>query len=319
MIDLKLPWASSIGDNKRFAVITAILMLIVLVVGVIVQSTKLPEQSREELEKLPPQLAKVILKKKEEPPPPPPKVEEKKPEPKPEEPKPEPKPKPEEPKPEPKPKPKEATPEQVQKAREKVKNEGVLAMKDDLAALRDSFSAMRPTGGALSKGGSEAATINRKTIIGGATSTSGGIKTAAVPSATGVSGLQGRDVTQVDSVALGDTQVAVDQKTEQALASVSKDGQRSENRIRAVLDSSKGALFNIYNRALRANPSLQGRVTFELVIEPDGQVSSVKILSSELNDRALENRLIMRMKMINFGAEKVARLKTQYVIHFLPN
>lgn len=314
MIDLKLPWASSIGDNRRFGVIAAVLMLVVFVSGIIVQVTKLPEQSREDLEKLPPQLAKVILKKKEEPPPPP-KVEEKKPEPKPEEPKPE--PKPEEPKPEPKPeKPKEVTPELVQQAREKVQKEGVLAMKDDLASLRESFSAIKPSA-QLSSGG-DAATITRRTITGGATSTSGGIKSAAVPAGSGVGGLQGRDVTQVDSVALGDTSVAVDQATEAALQP-NKEGQRSEDRIRAVLDSSKGALFNIYNRALRANPSLQGRVTFELVIEPSGQVSSAKIVSSELGDQALENRLVMRIKMIDFGAEKVAKLRTQYVIHFLPN
>lgn len=315
MFDLKLPWASSIGDNRKFFALTAMLMFVVLVFGVLIQQTELPEQSREELEKLPPQLAKVILKKKELPPPP--KVEEKKPEPKPEEKKPEPKPepKPEEKKPEPK--PKEVTPERVQKAREKVKNEGVLAMKDDLASLRESFSSALPSG-QLSKGGSQAATINRKTIAGSATTTSGGIKTAAVPSGSGVSGLQGRDITQVDSVALGGSMVSVDEQTE-AVLKPQKEGQRSEEGIRAVVDANKGALFNIYNRALRSNPALQGRVTFELTIEPDGSVSGAKIVSSELNDKALENRLVMRIKMINFGAEKVDKIRTQYVIQFFPN
>lgn len=317
MFDLKLPWASSIGDNRRFGIIAVVLMLIVLVAGIFIQMTELQEQSREELEKLPPQLAKVILKKKEEPPPPPPKVEEKKPDPKPES-EPEKKPEPEpEPKPEPKPKPKEVTPEQVEKAREKVKNEGVLAMKDDLASLRESFASALPSG-QLSTGGSEALTVNRKTIGGSATSTSGGIRTSAAPAGSGVSGLQGRDVTQVDSVSLGGTAVDVDERTEVALKAP-KEGQRSEERIRATLDASKGALFNIYNRALRSNPALQGRVTFELTIEADGSVSNAKVVSSELNDKVLENRLIMRIQMINFGAEKVDRLRTQYVIHFLPN
>ncbi|HEY9034978.1 MAG TPA: AgmX/PglI C-terminal domain-containing protein [Pseudomonadales bacterium] len=303
--DLQLPWSSSSRENKRFGVLAALLLLVVMIGGIIVQTTQLPEKSREELEKLPPQLAKVILKKKEEPPPPPPpKVEEKKPEPKKEEPKKE-EPKKEEPK-----------PVEVQKAREKAKQSGLLAMQDDLAAMRDAF-APPPPSQQLAKGSSQAVEVKRSVIMGSATKTSGGIQTAAVPRATGVASLEGRDVTQVDSVTLGGSTVDTGGDVGQATASRAE-GVRSEEHIRAVLDQNKGALYAIYNRALRANPALQGKVTFELTIEPDGSVSACRIVSSELKDSALESRLVSRMQMINFGAEPVASIKTRWAIDFLP-
>lgn len=310
--DLKLPWASSVGEDRKFGAIALPLILLVLIGGFIIQSITLQERSREELEKLPPQLAKVVLKKKEEPPPP--KPEPKKEEPKKEEPKKE-EPKKEEPKPKPEPK-KEPVPEEVKKAREKAQQSGLLAMKDDLAALRESFATPQ-TGQALAKGGAQATEVKRSVIMGSATSTSGGIRTAAVPNASGVAALGGRDVTQVDSVTLGGTAVDVGGDVEKAAARTA-DGQRSEEQIRAVLDRNKGALYAIYNRALRNNPALQGRVTFELVIEPDGSVSLVKIVSSELKDAELERRLTARMQMINFGAENVGSIRTRWAIDFLP-
>lgn len=317
--DLQLPWSSSKEQDKFFAVCVAVAVVIILVAGVIIQQYQLPERSREELAKLPPQLAKVVLQKKVELPPPP-KVEEKKPEVKPEPKKEEPKPV-EEKKPEPPKTKTQAKPEEVEKAREKAKQSGVLAMQDDLAALRQSFSVPTANTGKLSSGGSTATEVKRSVIMGSATSTSGGIKTAAVPTSSGVAGIAagpgGRGATQVDSVTLGGTQVDVGKDMEKATQRTA-DGQRSEEKIRAVLDQNKGALYAIYNRALRSNPSLQGRVTFELVIEPNGAVSSVKIVSSQLKDPELENRLVARMKMISFGAEKVSSIKTRWAIDFLP-
>ena len=73
----QLPWS----DNKQehlFNKVLLVLLLLTLVLGVIVPNITLPELKRENLEKLPPQLAKVIKRKKEAPKPKPvPKVEKK--------------------------------------------------------------------------------------------------------------------------------------------------------------------------------------------------------------------------------------------------
>src|SRR5690554_7444882 len=135
-----LPWNDH--RNSSFIKILITLLAVVFIFGAIIPMIKVPEPDRSELEKLPPQLAKVLERKKLEKPKPvePPKVEKKeepKPEPKPEhkpEPKPEPKPVPPKPEPKPAPKPKiEATPEQRQKAKETAKK---AFGSDALSALR---------------------------------------------------------------------------------------------------------------------------------------------------------------------------------------
>jgi TonB family protein len=93
---------------------------------------------------------------------------------------------------------------------------------------------------------------------------------------------------------------------------------RSDESVRKIFDQNKGAVFAIYNRALRKDPSLQGKVTVRLVIEPNGTVSSAKLVSSALNSPALERKLLARIRLINFGAEPVARTTVNYSFDFLP-
>jgi hypothetical protein len=133
------------------------------------------------------------------------------------------------------------------------------------------------------------------------------------------SGSGGRGATNVDSVTLGGKVVDVGGDVAKAVESSKSSGNRSEESIRSVLDSNKASLYAIYNRALREDPSLQGKVTFKLVIQPDGSVSSCSIVSSEITDDSLKNKLISRMKLINFGADNVGVTTTQWAIDFIPN
>jgi protein TonB len=93
---------------------------------------------------------------------------------------------------------------------------------------------------------------------------------------------------------------------------------RSEEDIRKVMDKNKGAIDAIYNRALRKNPTLEGKVVFKMVIEPNGRVSSASIVSSELEDPALERKLLSRIRLINFGAADVTQTTLNYSFDFLP-
>lgn len=310
---LELPWTKTTED-KRFWKVLLILLIPFFLTSVVVPIIDVPEPKREELEKLPPQLAKVVLKKKElpPPPPPPPKKEEKKPEEKkPEEKKPE--PKKEEKKPEPK-KP-EPEPVKLKKAVEQAKKSGVLQFADDLSSMRDALdvSDVKTESQNMTRAKGEAASVDRNIVSSGAKAKSGGINTAALSRDTGGVALSGREDTVVESKLeeVGDAITAAREGPRES-------AYRSEKAVRQKMDAAKGRIFSIYNRALRKNPTLQGSVEFNITIEPDGSVSDASIVSSQLGDPDLERKLLAAIRLINFGASDVLKTKVNYSFDFLP-
>jgi len=97
-----------------------------------------------------------------------------------------------------------------------------------------------------------------------------------------------------------------------------KKGGRDPSDVRQILDSNKGAVFALYTRALRDNPDLQGKVVLEIVIAPSGDVTSCRVLSSELKDPELERKLVARIKLIHFPPMDVDPLTITDPIDFLP-
>lgn len=312
--NLELPWSSTQQDDKRYWRVLMALLVPFLILSIVIPLINVPEPKREELEKLPPQLAKVVLKKKELPPPPPPpppkeekKPEEKKPEPKPVEKKPE--PKPVEKKPEP-------DPIKLKQAQEQAKKSGVLQFADDLADMRDALdvSEVKPASQNITRAKADAAKVERNFINSGAKAKSGGVNTAALSRDTGGAALSGKETTVVESK-LEDVSAAAVAAREQSARDKSY---RGDQAIRQKMDEAKGRIFSIYNRALRKNPTLQGTVMFKLVIEPDGTVSDAKIVSSELNDADLERKLLAAIRFINFGSSDVLQTTLNYSFDFLP-
>ncbi len=305
---LLLPWSATKEDDEKFRKYILVALLLFVIVGVIVPLLPVPEIERDELEEIPPQLAKIILEKKQLPPtPPPPAAKKEKPVEKKVKPKPKPKPKV---KPKPKPKPVQT----VEQARDKAALSGLLQFKDDLQEMRESVDKEKLSNNQLSRAAGDARKIERSVITGKAGGTSGGINTARLSRNTGGAALSGRETTRVSGP------VAKLGKGDGSGAGGSGAGSsgRSDESVRKVFDRNKGSIFSIYNRALRKDPSLQGKVTIKLVIEPSGAVSSVKLVSSELNNPTLERKLIARVKLINFGAEEVARTTVNYSFDFLP-
>ena len=311
--DLQLPWSSSEQENARFMRILRNFMIAFLVAAIAIPFLPVAEISRERKEALPPQLARVIMEKKEIPKPEPVKP---KPKPKPKE-KPKEKPKPkEEPKPKPKPKekpkPKPQPVDLVKKAREKAAASGLMQFQDDLAAMRESVDLDSLAQQNLSRGDAKAAKVERSIIASKATSSSGGISTAALSRDTGGAALSGKETTKVNS--------SIDKLAKRGgrNSASAQAGGRSDEAIRRVMDKSKGAIFAIYNRALRKDPTLQGKFVFEMLIEPSGTISEVKLLSSELGDKALERKIISRIKLIRFPAADVIKTRVNYSFDFLP-
>lgn len=317
---MTLPWSGSADEEQRFRLIMAVALALALLFGITIPLLELPEKERFQHQTLPPRLAQLILEQKQKPPPPKPKelkIPEKK------KTKPEKKP---EVKKKPQPKPVKAAPKKVAKqppkrsteaARKKAASSGLLAFADDLADLRDDpgISSVQSVK-QLSKSGNKAATSQRAIISSGVSQGSGGINTAKLSRDTGGQGLSGRQTTQVKSSAVrgngGNGQSA-------ARKAKNHKGNRTREEIQLIFDQNKGAVYALYNRALRKNPILRGKVVLELTIAPSGKVTGCKILSSELNDKKLERKLVSRVKLFKFSSKDVDVAVVSYPIDFLPS
>ncbi|HBC33597.1 MAG: AgmX/PglI C-terminal domain-containing protein [Marinobacter sp.] len=322
-----LPWNQERGERKRLLAAAVFVMPLFLAIAGYVSWVELPERDRQEQEALPPQLAKLIIEKKEPPKPvmpepEPPKPEEKpveqaKPEPKPEPvpepvmPEPEPEPQVAE-KPEPKPEPK---PEEVAKAREKAKNTGILAMGNELKKLSSLAESVKLDGPVANT----AEPIARKTgdtLASRATASakSSGVNEEALNREAGQVALAERQRAEVAEAERVAAVKEAARKEQQETAART----RSKEELRRTMDANKSAIYSIYNRELRRKPSLQGSITPELVIEPNGAVSSCSVVESTLNEPALESKICNRLRLVDFGARPgVDQTKIRYPIELL--
>jgi protein TonB len=331
-----LPWTGSSNDEKRFRRILGQVMLLCLVLGVAIRLLPVPKADREQPEELPPRLAKLLLE--HEPLPPPPVI---KPLPVPEAPAKPVLPERVTPKRErekiPVPEARQPIPgkppgEVLEAARKKAAGVGLLAMKEELQELHGAPLALQlkhdikqgpgvGTGVGPGVGSGNGPGIpTRSLITSNATGGSGGINTAGFSRDTGGGGLAGRATTMVAGVAGGGGGGGPGGGAGGTLQR-GGDGKasRSIEEIKLVFERNKGAIYAIYNRALREDPTLQGKVVVELKIAPSGQVLDCRIVSSELKDSDLERKLLARIKQFDFGAKDVAQMVVTWPVDFLPS
>ena len=306
-----LPWVDH-QEDRSFRRIMIVTLLLFLGVGVALNSIKLPEVIQKNLVDVSPRLAKLILEKQKIKPPPPKKEKPKEAKKK----EPEKKKKKEKPKEKKKEKKKEA---KKPDAREVAKKSGLIALSDELEDLRESFAlddVLKLPQQTSGKQEVKVATAS-DLLTSSAQKTSGGIKTDTLNRTIKTNELTQRQTTRVESKIEADSK-----KLAKASTSKSQQGtgaKRSADEIERVFQQNKGGIFNIYNRALRKNPSLAGQVVVELTIAPGGRVTAVKILSSELGDEALERKLMLKIKKFKFSSSSVAEITVTYPIDFLPS
>lgn len=354
-----LPWSLVIEDEARFKRILRVVLAACVVICLVLLLMPRPVENRAVPAELPPRLAKLVLENKPLPPPPkapeqkvamaekvPPKAEQAKPEAKP-------------PKPEPahtsavpaarNPVPGKPPGENLESARRKAAGVGLLAMKQELAQLAAPPTAVQlnqniKPGKGIGAGtgvgvgaGTDPGIPTRALITSNATGGSGGINTAAYSRDTGGGGLAGRGTTLVEGtigggggggpgggLGVGGRGNGAGNGTGGAAGgTLTKGGSgkasRSIEEIKLVFERNKGAIYAIYNRALRDEPSLQGKVVLKLVIAPSGQVTDLRVVSSELHDSELERKLLARIRQFDFGAKDVATLEISWPVDFLPS
>jgi len=297
---MHMPWNQDDDDQKRFRKVLLAVFLISFVLGILIPMWEIPVPDRVEVVEIPERLAKLMVPKKEAPPPPKPKQEEKKPDPE-----------------KPKKKDDKPVPEKAKKARKKAERAGLMAFKDDFADLIDDSSTAKLGASAkLSSKGSKAKKTTRSLVTSNVgTATSGGINTAALSRNTGGAGegIGGVEFSRVESA------IGTDFAGEERPLSSGPGPSRTDEEIQIVFDRYKSALYRIYNRELRKNPTLQGKMVLRLTIEPDGSVSACSVDSSDMDAPDLDKKIADRVKKFNFGAKDgVPTITILYPIDFLP-
>ncbi|WJG08748.1 AgmX/PglI C-terminal domain-containing protein [Aliiglaciecola sp. LCG003] len=321
----QLPWSSSERDDKVFHRLTIGVLALTIFLALLVKWQQLPEQTREEKERVPPQLTKILEAQKVEPPKPiePPKVI---PQEKPVEVKEPPKVEPEKPKPvenkivkpieKPKPEVKKPTQaELAQQARAKAQKTGLLQFQDELNSMRSQTNINNLADTEMIQGAGKTNEAQRAFVGKKVAEKSGGLNTGELSTDVGARGeLAGRKTTEFDAPNEGLASLAAKELvTEDAVI-----GSRDIESIRKGFDANKGAIYTIYRRALREDPGLQGKVTVNLEIAPDGSITQIKLVSSELNYPELEDKLLNRIRLINFGPSSVTTTTLDYSFDFLP-
>ena len=303
--EYELPWTIGAGQEKKFQRLLGIVFIAVAVLGLVWPFLPTPEPDPYEVEEIPPRIAQLLLE--QQPPPPPPQPPEPEPEPEPDDPEPE---QVVEKEPEPEPEPVDTT----EIAREKAQA-ALMPFAEDLSQLvdkdlLDSVADDRP----LTASVGEAERNERSMITSKAGTASSGINTAGLSRNTGGTGIAGRSTTQVSSPVAGLGQSAGGARR----TGTSGKASRSREEIELVFDKNKGAIFALYKRALRQDPTLEGKLVLRLTIAPSGEVTFCEVVSSELGDDDLERKLVQRVKLFRFEAKDVEPITTTKPIDFFP-
>ena len=282
-----MPWDKKDDNEKRFRKYLLVALLYSILFVLVIPYIEIPVPDKDEEVKVPERIVKFLKKKQ------------------------------------PKPKPKKAaqlagkkkpTPEDKAKARKKVAKKGLLAFKNNFADLMDNMSDVKLGANAkLSNQGKRSKSTARSLVLSQAQSGSGGINSSSLSRDVGIDGKLG-------AVGFSRVTSAIGTGAEDDRPLSSGPGpSRTDEEIQIVFDRYKATLYRIYNRELRKNPTLQGKMVLRITILPSGKVSSAKIESTDLDSAMLSKKMIERVKRFNFGAKKdVPTITILYPIDFLP-
>lgn len=106
--------------------------------------------------------------------------------------------------------------------------------------------------------------------------------------------------------------------SDQPLGGSGANAARTDEEIQIVFDRYKAALYRLYNRELRIDPTLRGQMVLRLTIEPDGRVSFCKLEASDMHAPLLADEVVDRVRTFDFGVKEVPAVTIVYPIDFLP-
>ncbi len=310
-----MPWTRGRQEDQRFNRSLASSLATAFAVVLILSMVAIPVRESETEIELPERMAKLVRQERTPPPPAPvvePEIPDETPEPEPElveE-------LPDEPMPVSAEEPQLA--ETQPDTREQVKSKGILAFRDSFASRAD----VRPTArlgsqASISSAGEDAVgRPERLMVTTSAPGSSGGINLSNISrdfgGGGGGDGIGGVELARVSSsIGGGDG-------PDRPLAGGALAG-RTDEEIQIVFDRYKAALYRLYNRELRKDPTLRGQLVLRLTIEPDGSVSLCELHSSSMDAPVLADQVVTRVRTFDFGAkEDIVAITIIYPIDFLP-
>ena len=317
---LVMPWARGGEEDQRFRRSLAASVMLSLLTGWLLTIIDLPIPERAEIIKVPERVARLVREEMRRPPP----AEAEEPVIMPDE-LPDPELANEQPPEElaEKPQPGLVADAEPAKPREQIKSKGILAFRDSFA----SAASLRPSAqlgseARLSSAGEDAVGRTERSMVTSlAPGSSGGINLASLSRDVGGgggggtgNGMAGVQVSRVaSSIGGGDGTGSGRPIGGGAYAG------RTDEEIQIVFDRYKSALYRMYNRELRRDPTLRGQLILRMTIEPDGSVSFCALQSTDLNAPTLTQQIVDRVSSFDFGAkEDIVAVTIIYPIDFLP-
>ena len=299
-----MPWARGGEDDQRFRKSLAISLLVGLLLGSLLPMIDLPLPERWELTEVPDRLTRLIQERTLPPPPP---VQERT--------------RPEEQQP-PEVVPllaEEGTPQPAndQPPEKSTASKGILAFREKFAKLaeHDSVAQLGAQARVTRSGEAAVGRPQRALVSTAAAGSNAGVNLASF--SRDVGGGNGKDLEGV-AVARATSSIGGTGGTDRPLSG-GPGSARTDEEIQIVFDRHKAALYRLYNRELRRDPTLQGQMILRLTIEPDGSVSFCGLQSTDMKAPQLSAQVVERVKTFDFGAkEGVPALTIVYPIDFLP-
>lgn len=183
--------------------------------------------------------------------------------------------------------------------------------------MREAFDVKPAAQSNLEQNQAQEVKVKRKLLAAAANTQSESLSTSTVQQTVVSDAISTKNTQQIrlaeeEVLAVAGANAEIDREASSA-------GQRSEAALRRTLEANKARLYALYNRALRKDPFLKGKVMFEIEIQPNGSISRVDIQSSQLNNPKLERQLKVVLRSISFSAEDVATMTTIWAIDFLPS
>jgi hypothetical protein len=299
-----MPWTRGEEDDQRFRKSLLVALLSSITLGLIFPHIDLPIPDRWEVIEIPDRFTRLIREQELAPPPPPPvqeeaKLAEKNPE-----------------KAEASPQP-EAAPKQTQPKKAETTTKGILAFREKFSSLADS----KPTAklGAKARlrnsGKTASGRPQRSLVTSQASASSGGIDVGDLSRDAGTGGEAKFERVQITQATSAIGAVAGSDRPLSGGPGLS----RTDEEIQIVFDRHKSALYRLYNRELRKNPTLRGQMVLRFTIEPDGKVSLCEVQSSDMKAPQLSAKVVGRVKTFDFGAKDgISAITILYPIDFLP-
>lgn len=211
----------------------------------------------------------------------------------------------------------------VETPRQKAAQAGLLAMSDVLGELRSITPKAVTTGAGrqtavsgLPKKREKPSMLAADITQGSAGIVEGGVATQSVLGETGLPGKGAGNVQGIRPGTIGGTGTPAAPGGTPARQAGKV---RSTEEIQEILDRHKSAMYTMYNRALRRDATLQGKLVTGITIAPSGRVTRCTIIDSDLNAASLEEQLIQLIKRIDFGNRPgVPVVTTKVPIEFFP-